>query len=57
MNYAWCMSNVSALIKCKSIIRDEFKINWYELPESSIREAQWDRLCKTHKWYDCINEV
>ena len=38
MNHARHMSGVSALMKCKSIIRDESEMDWYKLPESSMRE-------------------
>ena len=40
MNYARCMSDVSVSVGCKLTIRDEFKMDWHELPESSMREAQ-----------------
>ena len=37
-NHIKCMSSVSASMRHKSTIKDEFKMNWHKLPESSIRE-------------------
>ena len=34
------ISSVSALMGCKPTIRDKFKMDWHELPESSMKETQ-----------------
>ena len=39
-DYVEHINNMSTSVGYKLIIRDEFKMNWYELSESSMREAQ-----------------